>query len=113
MRRWKGEIGKAVNCAVCGMRKVPRGRSAPLEMANGMCDWECKGYDQEPRVGDLWPGESREDFGFGANEPVKAIEPCPDCQGTGGYSPPCGSCFGTGELPTDEPMKVTASKEQG
>jgi hypothetical protein len=44
-------------CARCGLRKKPRGRSAPLEMANGLCDFECDGYDQEPRAGHLWPGE--------------------------------------------------------
>ena len=25
---------------------------------------ECEGYRQEPRVGDLWPGETSEDFGY-------------------------------------------------
>lgn len=44
-------------CTVCGMRKNPRGRSAPLEMANSLCDWECAGYNQEPKPGHLWPGE--------------------------------------------------------
>jgi hypothetical protein len=24
----------------------------------------CTGYGQEPRVGDLWPGETQEDFGY-------------------------------------------------
>jgi hypothetical protein len=45
------------SCAVCGMRKKPRGRSAPLEAANGYCDDDCPGYRQEPRPGHLWPGE--------------------------------------------------------
>jgi hypothetical protein len=39
------------------MAKQPIGRSAPLEMANGLCDDDCSGYRQEPRAGHLWPGE--------------------------------------------------------
>jgi hypothetical protein len=58
--------GSAVECTVCGLRKKPRGRSGPLVMANSLCDYECPGYDKEPFVGDLWPGESREEFGYGA-----------------------------------------------
>ena len=48
-------------CTVCGLRKKPRGRSAPLEMANGLCSSGCPGYDQEPNVGHFWPGESADD----------------------------------------------------
>ncbi len=59
-----GEVGVAVNCTVCGMRKKPIGRSAPLEMANSMCDHECPGYLQEPLPGSLWPGETQEEFGY-------------------------------------------------
>jgi hypothetical protein len=42
--------------------KKPIGRAAP----NGRhyCDHECKGYQQEPYVGSLWPGETEEEFGF-------------------------------------------------
>ena len=58
------EVGIAVDCTVCGRRKKPRGRSAPLEMANSLCDFECPGYDQAPEPGELWPGETREEFGF-------------------------------------------------
>jgi hypothetical protein len=29
-----------------------------------MCDFECKGYDLDPKVGDLWPGETEEEFGY-------------------------------------------------
>lgn len=58
-------IGIAVNCAVCGLRKQPFGRSAPMSSAGGLCAGdECPGYMQEPKPGDLWPGERREDFGF-------------------------------------------------
>jgi hypothetical protein len=48
-------------CAVCGLRKRPRGRSVPLEMENGLCSHSCAGYDQEPRAGHLWPGELARD----------------------------------------------------
>ena len=44
-------------CKVCGLRKKPLGRSAPLEMANSLCDYECEGYNQPPYVSDLWPDE--------------------------------------------------------
>lgn len=44
-------------CGVCHRRKKPRGRSAPLEAANGYCDNDCTGYDEPPYVGHLWPGE--------------------------------------------------------
>jgi hypothetical protein len=48
---------RVVYCNVCKLRKKPIGRSAPLEMANSLCDYECQGYMQEPRPGQLWPGE--------------------------------------------------------
>jgi hypothetical protein len=57
------EVGERVTCAVCGRQKQPRGRSAALEAASGYCTDECSGY-REPFVGDLWPGESRVEFGF-------------------------------------------------
>jgi hypothetical protein len=28
------------------------------------CDMDCPGYYEEPHVGDLWPGETEEDFGY-------------------------------------------------
>lgn len=58
------EKGQAVKCSTCGLRKQPIGRSAPLEMVNGLCDDDCPGYREEPLPGDLWPGESRIDFGY-------------------------------------------------
>lgn len=60
----KEEVGVAVDCTVCGRRKKPIGRSAPIEMGGSLCDWECHGYDLDPKPGELWPGETREDFGF-------------------------------------------------
>lgn len=47
-------------CAVCGLRKKLRGRSYPPGMANGYCDHECTGYNQEPLSGHLWPREWRD-----------------------------------------------------
>ena len=36
-----------------------------MEMANSLCgDWDCPGYSQPPDPGDLWPGETREQFGY-------------------------------------------------
>jgi len=61
-------VGRAVECTICGQHKTPRGRSAPLEMANGLCDWDCPGYREPPHPGDLWPGETREDFGYGIDK---------------------------------------------
>jgi hypothetical protein len=55
-------LGIAVYCAVCRHQKKPRGRSAPMGLR--MCDMECRGYDEAPFVGDLWPGETEEDFGY-------------------------------------------------
>lgn len=60
----KKEVGVGVECVVCYLRKKPRGRSAPFEMANSLCDHECPGYTMEPYPGDLWPGETREEFGY-------------------------------------------------
>jgi len=65
-------VGRAVTCRVCGLRKKPWGRSAPLAMANSLCDRECPGWLLPPHAGDLWPGETAEEFGY----------PCagPDCE---------------------------------
>lgn len=65
-------VGERVNCTVCRKRKAPIGRRVPLEMSNGMCSRDCPGYDQRPYPGDLWPGETRRDFGY----PIE----CPLCQ---------------------------------
>ena len=59
-------VGIAVYCSECGRQKCPRGRSAP--MTRSMCDFECSGYSQTPMVGDLWPGETDEEFGHPCGE---------------------------------------------
>ena len=56
------KIGVCVTCSECGQQKQPRGLSAPLGAL--YCQPECHGYQMEPLVGDLWPGETEEDFGY-------------------------------------------------
>lgn len=46
-----------VHCKACGLRKKPRGRDAPLAMANSLCDQDCPGYVENPQPPHLWPGE--------------------------------------------------------
>jgi hypothetical protein len=58
------EVGEVVYCIVCKLRKKPIGRSAPLEMANSLCDCDCPGYYIKPLPGHLWPGETKEEFGY-------------------------------------------------
>ena len=57
-------FGVSVECTTCRRRKKPRGRSAPLAMANSLCDRDCEGYDVEPLPGNLWPWETCSDFGY-------------------------------------------------
>jgi hypothetical protein len=54
--------GIAVICTVCGLRKKPHGRSAPPEIH--YCNQDCSGYQDEPKPGCLWPGETEADFGY-------------------------------------------------
>ena len=54
--------GIRVYCVVCQRQKKPHGRSAP--MFSSMCDYECKGYECNPKVGCLWPAETEKDFGY-------------------------------------------------
>jgi hypothetical protein len=48
---------RRAECAVCRLTKKPRGRSAPLAMANGLCDSDCPGYYENPQPPHLWPNE--------------------------------------------------------
>lgn len=54
--------GVRIECAVCCQAKQPVGRSAPF--TGYFCTDDCPGYEQEPHVGSLWPGETDEDFGY-------------------------------------------------
>lgn len=63
-RDMSDDVGVAVECRVCGLRKKPIGRDAPMETAGSLCDWECPGYHQDPKPGSLWPGETRAEFGY-------------------------------------------------
>jgi len=45
-------------CTTCNKTKAPRGRSVGFAGGNSYCNSDCKGYDEEPRSGHLWPGEA-------------------------------------------------------
>lgn len=55
-------VGIRVKCTVCHQTKAPHGRSTPLY--GYYCDFECPGYNLDPKPGCLWPGETSEEFGF-------------------------------------------------
>ncbi len=55
-------VGISVYCKECGQEKKPHGRSAPFGMC--MCEDDCPGYREEPKVGCLWNGETEADFGY-------------------------------------------------
>ena len=55
---------ESVECRACGKTKAPIGRSVPMECAIGYCGSDCWGYRADPWPGDLWPGETREEFGY-------------------------------------------------
>jgi hypothetical protein len=68
------KVGVYVFCKRCRQQKCPRGRSAPMT-ATWFCmsyfpgiEDGCPGYREEPLVGDLWPGESEEDFGYACSD---------------------------------------------
>ena len=46
-----------VECLVCRRRKKPCGRDVGAAAANGFCDRDCEGYEQEPIAPHLWPSE--------------------------------------------------------
>lgn len=46
-----------VECTTCGLPKKPRGRHAAAD-GQLMCNFDCEGYQDEPRPGTLWPGET-------------------------------------------------------
>jgi hypothetical protein len=59
------KVGIARYCTVCGRQKAPRGRSVADAMWNSLCtDDQCEGYYLDPKPGDLWPGETAEEFGY-------------------------------------------------
>ena len=62
------EVGAPVECVICHKRKRPVGRSVPIEMESSLCHYECPGYYEEPKPSDLWPGESRAEFGYGGDD---------------------------------------------
>ena len=56
--------GSPVECVVCYQIKAPRGRSVPEEGCGALCTSDCPGFYFRPLSGDLWPGETREEFGY-------------------------------------------------
>ena len=59
------KVGIEVYCAMCHRTKAPRGRSVPDMSYNQFCTgMMCSGYGEDPIVGDLWPGETEQDFGY-------------------------------------------------
>ena len=57
------KIGISVTCATCGRMKNPVGRygSPEISYCHGT---ECPGWDKPPYVGQLWPGETEEEYGY-------------------------------------------------
>lgn len=53
-----------VTCSECGRPKPPSGRQVPDACVGLYCENECPGRSKMPFNGDLWPGESSDDFGF-------------------------------------------------
>ena len=47
--------GPLVRCATCNQLKSPWGRDGGYY--GPPCDWDCEGYELEPRPDTLWPGE--------------------------------------------------------
>lgn len=62
MSKWMPE------CSVCHRTKQPIGRSAPMEMANGLCNYECDGYRQDPQPTAHWNDEDAKDCASGCGE---------------------------------------------
>jgi hypothetical protein len=71
-------VGIEVRCTVCSYMKKPHGRSAPLGLV--YCDADCPGYNESPRPGCLWPGETEQDYGYEvcSNAVKKICEPSPE-----------------------------------
>lgn len=58
------KIGIAVFCETCGLLKKPIGRDAPAD--SYYCTSDCRGYRDKPYPGQLWPGETDDQYGFDA-----------------------------------------------
>ncbi len=58
------KVGIRVTCSTCGKPKAPHGRSVAWAMTDSLCSHHCAGYNEDPRPGCLWPGETAEDFGY-------------------------------------------------
>ena len=58
----KVKTGITIYCVRCERVKKPIGRDTPFGMDH--CTSACSGYDLEPYVGHLWPGETAAEFGY-------------------------------------------------
>jgi len=63
-------VGFAVKCKTCGRTKAPTGRSLSRATGSSYCTFECKGYTDLPHPGDLFPGETAEEFGYTCSGPT-------------------------------------------
>ena len=72
----KQPVGYPVRCTVCGRDKAPVGRSVSPVAAPGLCTMMggCEGYRLSPHPGDLWPGETAEEFGYPCSGPDEGDE---------------------------------------
>ena len=66
--------GSPVECVVCHRTKAPRGRSVSPEMYGSLCTADCPGFYCQPLSGDLWPRETREEFGFACSTAQELFE---------------------------------------
>jgi hypothetical protein len=101
------KVGIAVECAVCRRSKKPIGRSAPMTMANSLCNHDCPGYNAEPFPGSLWPGETEKQFDFEVGpygwKEVAIAEPETATDTAGEAGSGCMACGGSG-CPACEPF---------
>jgi hypothetical protein len=62
------KVGIAIYCTTCRRMKCPRGRSQPIYASYCESLGYCPGWEQEPKVGDLWPNETDEQFGYPSSD---------------------------------------------
>lgn len=70
--------GIQVTCTVCERIKAPRGRSLPWQLELSYCHADilsdmCPGYLLDPKPGDLFPGETSEEFGYHCSDNATEI----------------------------------------
>jgi hypothetical protein len=59
------KIGISVTCPKCLLTKAPRGRSVSMDTYGSYCNRDiCPYYWDDPKPGDLFPGETEQEFGY-------------------------------------------------